>query len=46
MEQKTTTNIGQGVPVLVRHQLSSNPRSKHKTVFRNLGVSSNKFVTR
>jgi len=41
MEQKTTTNIGQGAAVLVGQLSSSNPRSKHKTVFRNLGVSWN-----
>jgi len=45
MEQKATANTGQGVPVLVRQQLSSNPRSKYKTTFKNLGVSWNKFAT-
>jgi len=44
MEQKAATNIGQDVPVLVRQLLSSNPRLKYKTAFRNLGVSSNKFA--
>jgi len=45
MEQKAATNVGQGFPGLVRQLLRSNSRSKYKTTFRNLGVSSNKFAT-